>query len=87
MTHIGNVTAGARMANLSVKLTARQFETPLVESGYKVVRQGVGSNGPFTVLTRGEKTCTIYTASSTGGASAQVRIAGQTVSKIRLTGY
>ena len=88
MTGIANATAsGARMANLSVDLTARQFQANLIESGYTVVRQGVGTNGPFTVLSRGEKTYTIYTASSTGGVSAQVRVAGQTVSKIRLSGF
>jgi RHS repeat-associated protein len=88
MTEIANATAsGARMANLSVNLTAGEFQANLVRSGYKVVRQGVGSNGPFTVLSKGEKTYTIYTASSTGGASAQVRVAGQTVSKIRLSGF
>lgn len=88
MTEIANATAsGARIANLSVNLTAREFQVNLVRSGYRVVRQGVGTNGPFTVLSKGEKTYTIYTASSTGGASAQVRVAGQTVSKIRLSGF
>jgi RHS repeat-associated protein len=88
MTGIAQATAsGARMANLSVNLTAREFQANLVKSGYRVVRQGVGTNGPFTVLSRGEKTYTVYTASSTGGASAQVRVAGQTVSKIRLSGF
>ena len=87
MTEIANATAsGARMANLSVNLTAGEFRANLVRGGYRVAREGVGSNGPFTVLTKGEKTYTLYTASSTGGASAQVRVAGQTVSKIRLTG-
>jgi RHS repeat-associated protein len=57
MTQVANVTArGARIANLSVNLTPGTFQGNLLKSGYKVVRQGVGSNGPFTVLTKGEKT-------------------------------
>jgi RHS repeat-associated protein len=88
ITGIANVTAkGARMANYAVNLSARAFQSNLMRSGYKIIQQGVGPNGPFTVLAQGEKTYTIYTASSTGGPTALVRVAGQTVSKIRLGGF
>jgi len=59
----------------------------LVRDGYRVIRQGVGSNGPFTVLSKGEKTYTIYRATSTGEAAADVFVAGQRVSKLRLSGF
>lgn len=79
--------AGARVSNLAANLTAREFQSNLVSNGYSVVRQTVGSNGPVTVLSNGQKTYTIYTATSTGNSSAQVfDAAGNTLSKIRLTG-
>ncbi len=88
MTELANVTAkGARMANFGVNLTAGEFQSNLVRSGYKVIRQGVGPNGPWTMLGSGEKTYTIYTATSTGGPAAEVRVAGQLISKIRLGGF
>jgi RHS repeat-associated protein len=88
VTDLAVVTAkGARYANYATKLTAREFQSNLLANGYKIVRQGISSNGPFTVLSSGEKTFTIYTATSTGGASVQVRVAGQIVSKIRLGGF
>ena len=88
VTEIANVTArGAGAANLGVKLTAGEFQANLVRDGYRVIRQGVGSNGPFTVLSKGEKTYTIYRATSTGEAAADVFVAGQRVSKLRLSGF
>ncbi len=48
----------------------------------------MGSNGPVTVLSNGQKIYTIYTATSTGSASVQVaNAAGQILSKIRLSGF
>lgn len=88
MTELPNVTArGARMANFAVKLSAREFQSNLVRSGYRVIRQGVDPNGPWTMLGSGEKTYTIYTATSTGWPAAEVRVAGQLISKIRLGGF
>ena len=49
-----------------------------------IVRQGISSNGPFTVFQKGAKTYTMYTGTSTGGHSVAVRVAGELVSKIRL---
>jgi RHS repeat-associated protein len=88
MTELANVTPkGARMANFGVNLTAGEFQSNLVRSGYKVIRQGVGPNGPWTMLGSGEKTYTIYTATSTGGPAAEVRVAGRLIGKIRLGGF
>jgi len=88
VTDLAVVTAkGARYANYATKLTAREFQSNLLANGYKIVRQGISTNGPFTVLSSGEKTYTIYTATTTGGASVQVRVAGQIISKIRLGGF
>jgi RHS repeat-associated protein len=85
-TEVANVTAaGSRYTNLATNLTAREFQANLVSNGYRVVRQTTGSNGPVTILSNGEKSYTIYTATSTGSASAQVtNAAGDILSKIRL---
>ena len=64
--------------------TAREFEANLVASGYQVSRT-IGPNGAVTLLTNGGKRYAIYTATSTGESSAQVTLAGQKLSKIRLT--
>jgi RHS repeat-associated protein len=78
---------GAQLPNIGARLTASEFQANLISSGFKVVRQTVGPNGPVTMLSDGQKLYTIYTATSTGGASAEVRIAGRLVSKIRLSGF
>jgi RHS repeat-associated protein len=78
---------GARYTNHVTNLTATEFQNNLLANGYKILRRGVSSNGPFTVLSRGEKTYTIYTATSTGALSADVKIAGQIIGKIRLSGF
>jgi hypothetical protein len=68
-TELAFATAkGSRYVNLAAKLTAREFQANLVSNGFKIVRQTVGSNGPVTVLSNGQKTYTIYTATSTGSA-------------------
>lgn len=73
--------------NIATNLTAREFQSNLVSNGYNVVRQTIGSNGPVTILSNGEKTYSIYTATSTGSASAQAtNAAGTILSKIRLGG-
>ena len=49
VTDLAVVTAkGARYANYATKLTAREFQSNLLAIGYKIVRQGISSNGPFT---------------------------------------
>src|SRR5262249_54929237 len=86
LTEIADITAKrAGVANISVKLTERELRANLISSGYKVVRQDISSNGPFTVLSNGTKTYTIYTATS-GGPAVEVSVAGRTVSKLRLSG-
>lgn len=87
-TELSHVTAaGSRFANIATNLTAREFQANLLSSGYRVLRQTTGSNGGVTILSNGEKTYTIYTATSTGSASAQVTSAtGEILSKIRLGG-
>jgi RHS repeat-associated protein len=84
-----DITAkGARYANLATKLTAREFQANLISSGFRVIRQTIGPNGPVTILSDGQKIYTIYTATSTGTARVQVaNAAGQILSKIRLAGY
>jgi RHS repeat-associated protein len=88
VTDVADVTAaGARAANIAAKTTAKEFQSNLLSNGYKVVKQTVGPNGPVSILSNGQKTYAIYTATSTGAASAQViNAAGQTIMKIRLTG-
>jgi hypothetical protein len=78
---------GSRYANLAAKIGAREFQSNLVNNGYKILKHTVGSNGPVTVLSNGSSTYTIYTATSTGGLSAQLtNAAGEILSKIRLAG-
>ncbi len=73
--------------NIGTDVTATDFETNLTSMGFNIVRQGVSTNGPFITLSNGETTYTIYTATSTGEASAQVfNSAGRTLLKIRLGG-
>jgi RHS repeat-associated protein len=88
LTEIADVTAaGSRYANIATKLSPQEFQSNLVSSGYKIIRQTTGMNGPVTVLSNGAKTYTIYTSTSTGAASAQVtNAAGEILSKIRFGG-
>ena len=85
VTELAIVTdKGSRYVNFAAQLTAREFEANLVASGYQVSRT-IGPNGAVTLLTNGGKRYAIYTATSTGESSAQVTLAGQKLSKIRLT--
>ena len=73
--------------NVGTNVTATEFQANLTSNGFNIVRAGVSSNGPFAVLTNGETTYTIYTATSTGESSAQVfNSLGQTLLKYRLGG-
>ncbi len=88
LTEVADATvAGSRYANIAANLSAREFQSTLVSNGYRVVKQTVGPNGPVTILSNGEKTYTIYTATSTQSVSVQVtNSAGEILSKIRLGG-
>lgn len=77
--------AGSRYLNVATNVSAASFESNLVSNGFRIVKQTIGSNGPVTVLTDGKTTYTIYTATSTGEASAQAANAlGQKLVKVRL---
>jgi RHS repeat-associated protein len=77
--------SGSRYLNVGTDVTASDFEKNLIDNGYIVVKRTTGSNGPVLILTNGSRTYTIYTASSTGAASAQVTgVAGNILVKIRL---
>jgi hypothetical protein len=74
-----------RYLNVGTDVTAAEFAENLIANGFDVVKQGVSSNGEFTVLSNGQTTYTIYTATSTGGSSVQVfNSGGQTLLKYRL---
>ncbi len=76
-----------KILNVGTDVTATQFQANLTSNGFEAVAEGVSTNGPFTVLSNGGRTYTIYTATSTGEASAQVfNSAGETVLKYRLGG-
>jgi RHS repeat-associated protein len=71
--------------NVGTDVTASQFQATLEANGFSIAQEGLSSNGPFAILTNGQTTYTIYTATSTGEASVQVfNSAGQTVLKYRL---
>jgi hypothetical protein len=81
------IPQAGRYLNVGTDGTASDYKATLMSNGFNVVKQGASSNGPFTVLSNGRTTHSIYTASSTGGASAHVfNSAGQTVVKYRLGG-
>jgi filamentous hemagglutinin len=77
---------GSRYPNRETDVSATEFQANLVANGFTVVKQTVGSNGPVTILSNGQTTYTIYTATSTGSASAQATVNGKIVVKIRLGG-
>lgn len=77
-----------RYLNVATNVTAGEFEANLISNGFTAAR-GVNSSGnAVSVLTNnGASTYTIYTATSTGGPSAQVlNTAGKIVIKYRLGG-
>ncbi len=78
------VTIGKSITNIETDVTASEFESNLISSGYKITQQTIGSNGPVTVLSNGVKAYSIYTSTSTGGASALLTSAGEKLIKIRL---
>ncbi|WP_150740566.1 hypothetical protein [Pandoraea anapnoica] len=79
-----NTAQGSRYLNVSTNLTAKQFEQNLISNGYKVTSQGVGTNGPFTVMTNGTSTYTTYIRTSTGEAGAMFNGVGGVRAKFSL---
>ncbi|MGB7219764.1 MAG: RHS repeat-associated core domain-containing protein, partial [Vicinamibacterales bacterium] len=87
VTMLANLPKKGSLPNLLTNLTGREFVGNLVSNGFKITLQKMGPNGPVTILSNGHKTYKIYTASSTGGLSAEVlNAAGQTLSKVRIGG-
>jgi hypothetical protein len=77
--------AGSRQVNRATDVTAADFKSNLISSGYKVINESLGKNGPVTVVSDGAKTYTIYTRSSTGAPGAQLtNTAGEIIVKINL---
>ena len=73
-----------RYLNVATDATAESIQSTLIESGYTATSTA-GSNGAVTVLTNGERTYTLYTATSTGETSMQVtNQLGQILLKYRL---
>jgi RHS repeat-associated protein len=80
-TEIEDVTQpGSRFPSIRVNLTPEEFGENLEATGYT---KGI-TKGGATTYTKGDKQYTLYTASSTRGPSAQVKVSGEVVSKIRL---
>ncbi len=74
-------TAGSRYKNIRAYLTPEEFGQNLENNGYT---KGVTKDGT-TTYTKAGKQYTIYArARSTGGPSAQVKVNGEVVAKIRL---
>jgi RHS repeat-associated protein len=63
--------AGSRLSNARTNMGSQEFQSNLISSGYRIVKQEVGSNGPVTVLSNGSSAWTIYTRTSTGQNGAQ----------------
>jgi RHS repeat-associated protein len=75
------------LLNVGTNVTATEFQANLVSNGFNIVDRSVSVNGQFTVLSNGQTTYTIYTATSTGAPSVEVfNSTGQAVLKYRLGG-
>lgn len=63
---------GSQYTNVSTDVTASEFVANLAANGYTISSQGSNANGPYTVLSNGPFTYTVYTRSSTGAEGAQL---------------
>lgn len=70
--------------NVATDVAATEAQSNLIANGYRIVQQGVSSNGPYAVLSNGTTNYTIYTATSTGASSMQVTGVAGIIQKIRL---
>ena len=77
-----NVTRGGSVYNIQTDVTPEEFGNALEQNGYS---KSTSSDGNVSIYTKGDKTYSVYSeADSTGAPSAEVRVGGETISKIRL---
>jgi RHS repeat-associated protein len=74
-------------ANVQIAVGAGEFSNTLMENGFQWVGIGEAVNGPFATFASGDLAYTVYTATSTGQASAEVFLSGSSVLKYRLSGW
>jgi hypothetical protein len=75
-------TLGKSVRNVSTNVTSQEFGRNLEASGFA---KSISRDGKAVIYTLGNKTYAVYPrATSTGGPSAQLRVNGETVLKIRL---
>jgi hypothetical protein len=75
-----DVTTGKSIPNRQTNVTPRQFGDNLKANGYSEQ-----TRGNVTIYTKGDTQYTVYPqATSTGGPTAQVKVGGEVVGKIRL---
>ena len=75
-----NITRPGSINNVQTNVTPTEFGANLEASGFKKT-----TAGNVTIYVKGDTQYTVYpTATSTGGPTAQVKVAGQVVGKIRL---
>jgi filamentous hemagglutinin len=67
-----SITNPGSVLNVQTNVTAQDFQSTLIDNGYYVTRQDIGTNGSFTVMSNGSgSTYTIYTRTSTAQVGAQ----------------
>ena len=75
-------TIGGSVRNVSTNVTAEEFGRNLEASGFV---KSMSRDGKVVNYTAGNKTYSVYSrTTSTGGPSAQLRVNGETILKIRL---
>jgi len=75
-----NVTRGASVNNIQTNVTASEFGANLEANGF--VKSTAADGTP--TYTKGATQYTVYNSRSTGGPTAQVKISGEVIGKIRL---
>jgi hypothetical protein len=75
-----NITRPGAVNNIRTNITAGEFGANLEANGF--VKSAASDGSP--IYTKGTKQYTVYNSSSTAGPTAQVKINGEVVGKIRL---
>lgn len=77
-----DVTIGASIRNINTDVTAVEFGRTLESAGFT---KSASVDGQVTIYSKGDLTYSVYSkATSTGGPTAQVKVNGEVVGKIRL---
>jgi len=77
-----DITIPGSIPNIETDVTVSQFGSTLESAGYT---KSVSANGTATIYSKGDLTYSVYPkATTTGGPTAQVKLNGEVIGKIRL---